>query len=129
MTILKGGPLLFACLVGIFAFIGMHEFYGMALPGRGIESWLAAVLSAVIIFIPFLGKEHLATGAMALLFLAFALLFLFRIKDIADAAREIALAMMAFLYIPFLLMHLVMLRQTIFGVQWLFVIMLIVMIN
>jgi phosphatidate cytidylyltransferase len=101
----------------------------MALPGRVVEAWLAAVLSAVFIFVPFLGKEHLATGVMAALFLAFALLFLFRIKDIDDAARETALAMMAFLYIPFLLMHLVMLRQTSYGVQWLFIIMLIVMTN
>ena len=63
------------------------------------------------------------------LFLAFALLFLFRIRDIADAAREVAYAVLAFIYIPFLLMHLVMLRQTTYGVQWLLVIMLIVMTN
>lgn len=107
----------------------MHEYYGMALPARSIEAWPAALFSAVFIFVPFLGKERLATGIMAALFLSFALLFLFRIKDIADAARETALAMLAFLYIPFLLMHLVMLRQIVFGVQWLFVIMLIVMIN
>jgi phosphatidate cytidylyltransferase len=37
--------------------------------------------------------------------------------------------MLAFLYIPFLLMHLVLLRQTPFGVKWLFLIMLIVMTN
>ncbi|HEY5523266.1 MAG TPA: phosphatidate cytidylyltransferase, partial [Desulfuromonadaceae bacterium] len=45
------------------------------------------------------------------------------------AAREVAFALLAFLYIPFLLMHLVQLRQTHFGIQWLFVIMLIVMSN
>src|SRR6185369_411464 len=48
---------------------------------------------------------------------------------IETAAHEVAFALLAFLYIPFLLMHLVLLRQTSFGIQWLFVIMLIVMTN
>ncbi|HEY4744104.1 MAG TPA: phosphatidate cytidylyltransferase [Desulfuromonadaceae bacterium] len=129
MTILKGGALLFATLLAFFAFIAMIEFYRMALPDRGMESWLAAFCAAALIFVPFAGQERLALAAIALLFLAFSLLFLFRIRAIGDAAREVAYAMLAFLYIPVLLMHLVMLRQTPYGVQWLFVIMLIVMTN
>ena len=101
----------------------------MALPGRTIEAWLAAASGTLFIFIPFLGDDRLLLGGIAALFLAFALLFLFRIRDIADAAREVAYAMLAFLYIPFLLMHLILLRQTTNGVQWLFVILLIVMTN
>ena len=107
----------------------MREFYRMALPDRAPESWLAAACGACLMFVPFLGTERLALAGIALLFLAFALLFLFRITDIAHAAREVSYATMAFLYIPFLLLHLVMLRQTAYGVQWLFVIMLIVMTN
>lgn len=115
--------------MGLFVFIGMREFYRMALPDRGLESWMAAACGAALMLVPFLGPERFALAAIALLFLAFALLFLFRIKDISNAAREIAYATLAFLYIPFLLMHLVMLRQTAYGIQWLFVIMLIVMTN
>jgi phosphatidate cytidylyltransferase len=59
----------------------------------------------------------------------FSFLFLFRIRTIETAAQEIAFALLAFIYIPFLLMHLVLLRQTDFGIQWMFVIMLIVMTN
>jgi phosphatidate cytidylyltransferase len=59
----------------------------------------------------------------------FSFLFLFRIRSIESAAREISFALLAFIYIPFLLMHLVLLRQTGFGIQWMFVIMLIVMTN
>lgn len=129
MAILKGGPLLFACLVAILAFLGIHEFYRMALPERTFEVWPAAICGTMLIFFPFLAAERLALAGVALLFLAFGLLFLFRIRDIADAAREVAFALLAFLYIPFLLMHLVMLRQDAFGVQWLFVLMLIVMSN
>jgi phosphatidate cytidylyltransferase len=129
LTIIKGGSLLFAGLLGVFAFIGTREFYRMALPGRDVESWLAACCSALFIFIPLFNDSRLFLGAVACAFLLFALLYLFRIGEIADAAREVAHATLAFVYIPVLLMHLVMLRQTAFGVEWLLLIMLIVMTN
>jgi phosphatidate cytidylyltransferase len=129
LSILKGGPVVFACLLSIFTLIGMHEFYRMALPGRTLEAWLAATCGGVFIFIPFLSGEQLALAGITALFLAFALLFLFRIRNIAHAAQDIAYAALGFLYIPLLLMHLVMLRQTTYGWQWLLVIMLIVMTN
>ena len=129
LTIIKGGPLLFAGLLGIFTFIGIREFYSMALPDRTFESWPAAVCGTLLIFVPFFSDERLLLCGITLLFLGFALLFLFRIREISDAAREVAFATLAFLYIPFLLMHLVMLHRTPYGVQWLLVIMLIVMTN
>jgi phosphatidate cytidylyltransferase len=107
----------------------MHEFYRMALPERLIEVWPAAVCATILIFVPFLGGERLVLGGITAFFMAFALLFLFRIREITYAARDIAYAALAFLYIPFLLMHLVLLRQTPYGIQWLLVIMLIVMTN
>ncbi len=109
--------------------MGMYEFYRMALPDRTVEIWPAAVCGAMMMFIPFFGGDRLALAIITALFLAFALLFLFRVRDITTAARDIAYAVLGFLYIPFLLMHLVMLHQTAHGWQWLLVIMLIVMTN
>ena len=113
----------------MFSFIGIYEFYRMALPERTVEIWPAACCGAMMIFIPFMGGERLALAGITGIFLAFVLLFLFRIRDITTAAREIAYVVLGFLYIPFLLMHLVMLHQTAYGWQWLLVIMLIVMTN
>lgn len=127
MIILKGGVHLFACLLALFSCIGIFEFYGMALPGRNIEKWLAAPFGSALIFLPLAVDSRLTLAAIALLFLIFGLLFLFRIRDIADAAREVSYAILAFIYVPFMLMHLVILRQARFGVEWLLVIMLIVM--
>lgn len=101
----------------------------MALPGRSVESWLAALTGSSLIFAPFAARDSLILSGIGVLFLVFSLLFLFRIREIADAAREVAYAVLAFIYVPFLLLHLVLLRQTHFGVQWLLVIMLIVMTN
>lgn len=129
LIIVKGGPFSFAALLAVFSCIGTVEFYRMAMPTRKLESYLAALSGAALLFTPFAVGDRLTLTFVGLLFLAFALLFLFRIRDIADAAREVACAVLAFIYIPFLLMHLVMLRQTPYGVQWLLVIMLIVMTN
>jgi phosphatidate cytidylyltransferase len=115
--------------LSVFSFIGIYEFYRMALPERMLEVWPAALCGALMTFIPFSGGERLALACLAGLFLAFALLFLFRVRDITTAARDIAYAVLGFLYIPFLLMHLVMLHRTAYGWQWLLVIMLIVMTN
>lgn len=101
----------------------------MALPRRTLESWVAAVSGAALIFLPLMAGEKLALGGVAVLFLTFSLLFLFRLETVEDAAREIAYATLCFLYIPFLLMHLVMLHRTPYGWQWLLVLMLIVMTN
>lgn len=101
----------------------------MALPGRFVESCLAAFCGIVLIFVPLLGDQSLILPAVIGIFFLFTLLFLFRIRNIADAAHEVAFAILAQLYIPLLLMHLTMLRQTPYGVQWLIVIMLIVMSN
>jgi phosphatidate cytidylyltransferase len=116
-------------MLAFFSFIGIVEFYRMALPERSFEVWLAALSGASLIFAPFAADNRLILTGIGLLFLVFALLFLFCIREIADAAREVAYAILAFIYIPFMLMHLVMLRQTELGVQWLMVMMLIVMTN
>jgi len=115
--------------VALFSAIGITEFYRMALPERRVELPLAAVAGSALVFIPLAGNDKLVLSGIGLLFIGFSLLFLFRVRTIDTAAREVAFALLAFLYIPFLLMHLVQLRQSPFGIQWLFVVMLIVMTN
>lgn len=129
MIVLKGGTVLLACLLALLSAVGIAEFYKMALPERKLELPLAALAGSALIFIPLTGNDTLILPGIGLLFVGFSLIFLFRVRAIDTAAREVAFALLAFLYIPFLLMHLVQLRQTPFGIQWLFVMMLIVMTN
>lgn len=109
--------------------IGIAEFYRMAMPDRKFESYLASFAGAALVFIPLAHDNKLVLFAITLLFLLFSLIFLFRIRTIERAALDISYAILAFIYIPFLLLHVVMLRETTFGIKWLFVIMLIVMTN
>ncbi|MHB8122043.1 MAG: phosphatidate cytidylyltransferase [Desulfuromonadaceae bacterium] len=129
MIVLKGGALLFAAMLALVAAIGIYEFYRMAMPTRKMELWLAAPAGSALLFLPLFNDDKLTVAAIGLLFVVFSLLFLFRIRSVDTAAREVAFALLAFLYIPFMLMHLVQLRQTPFGIEWILVIMLIVMTN
>ena len=129
LIVLKGGTFVFACLLGLLSVLGIAEFYRMSMPERKLELWLAAPAGSALIFLPLVGNDKLILSAIGLLFITFSLLFLFRVRSIDTSAREVSFALLAFLYIPFLLMHLVMLRLTPFGIQWLFVFMLIVMSN
>lgn len=99
----------------------------MALPGRYIEGWVTAVGSVMLLFLPFSHDLRLTIGYLALLFLSLGLLFLFRVREIADVARETAFALFACMYVPFMLMHLVELRLSNYGISWLLLIMFIVM--
>jgi phosphatidate cytidylyltransferase len=101
----------------------------MSMPDRVTDAWLAAASGTALIFMPLSGDSRLIPAMVAFLFLAFAMHFLFHLRDISKSAQEVAYAILAFVYVPFLIMHLVMLRQTPYGVEWLIVIMLIVMTN
>lgn len=116
-------------MLAVFSAVGIAEFYRMAMPTRKIERWLAVPAGSALLFLPLIGNDKFIAPAVGLLFIGFSFLFLFRIRSIETAAREMAFALLAFLYIPCMLMHLIQLRQTTFGIQWIFVIMLIVMTN
>ncbi len=117
----------FSGLMVIVALIGLYEYCRMALPGRKIETALA-VLSAVPICLAVWSRDFtalLAVLTVAALF--FYLVFLFRIGDIRESAGETALLVLGLFYVPFLMSHLGLLRMMPHGIQWIFLMMVIVM--
>lgn len=109
----------------------------MALPGRTAVGYVASLLGALVVFV-FVSPVSLTrlvplpagSGvlfALAVLFLAVAIFFLFNIKDISQSAAETALVWSGFAYVPLLLSHLVLLRALPNGIQWVFLMLLIVM--
>jgi phosphatidate cytidylyltransferase len=102
------------------------EFFRMALPGRRTGGVLASVVGAVffITLVSPILPTHLTIAVLVLIFCLFSLL---RINDIKVAAGETALFLLGVLYIPLLLSHLVLLREMPLGVQWIFLLLVIVM--
>lgn len=125
--ILKSSPFQFALLIFLLALLGLDEFYRMALPGRKGEGKLAALCGALPLLTLLFDQKFLPLLALTSLVLLFCLVFLFRPREIREAAGEAALLFMGFCYVPLLLAHLVLIRTLPHGVSWLFLIMVIVM--
>jgi len=73
-----------------------------------------------------------AAGGVAMLVgvvLALTVLFLFRYQDLATVGRDLALTAFGLLYVPLLLGHAGLLRQLEHGREWVFLVLLIVMIS
>ena len=107
--------------------LGLAEFYRMALPER---KWvgLAAAIAGALLPLALLSPDRTTfLLALTLPIIAFGLVFLFTFRDIKAAAGEVALLFMGFFYVPLLLGHLLLLRGLPMGVQWIFLLILIVM--
>ena len=107
--------------------LGLAEFYRMALPERKGAGLAAAFAGSLL---PLALLSHNRTTlllALTLSIITFGLVFLFTFRDIKAVAGEVALLFMGFLYVPLLLGHLLLLRGLPMGVQWLFLLSLIVM--
>ena len=124
---MKGSVLLFSCLVAFLSLVGLYEFYQMALPGRRFESILA-ILSGIPVCLAVWSNEFvLLLFALTLAVLIFSLVSLFRIKDIRKSAGDVALLFLGILYVPFLLSHLGLIRMLPNGIEWIFLLLVIVM--
>ena len=128
LFILKANVLLFGGFIALISCVGLFEFYSMALPERKSERVLAIAAGGLLpLTLLADGTHSLFVAAVALLFLLFALVFLFRINDITKVAGELALLLTGFLYVPFLLGHFILLRQSPHGISWIFFLLIIVM--
>lgn len=128
LLILRGSPVLFTSFVLLVSFVGLTEYYGMALPSRRTEGLLAAATGAFLPCFLLPGIDPMLFPAyLTLLLLLFCLHFLFRFRDVKLAAGETALVCFGFLYVPLLLSHLVLLRLGPDGIKWIFFLLVIVM--
>lgn len=129
LIILKGAAWHFGLLLVVFSVIGLHEFFAMALPDRKSELLPFALYGGLAVCTPLLADGRLFIMSAAVFFLLATFHFLFRLRSIETAGRDVGLVCTAFLYVPFLLAHLLMIRLLPQGTSWLFLIMLIVMTN
>lgn len=127
LLILKGGVFLFTCFVLLLTFLGLTEFYRMALPEGKWERLVASLAGAALPLALLFPDRSRLLFALTILVLLSCLHFLFRIRDIRQSAGEAALFLMGFLYVPLLLGHLMLLRGLPYGIQWIFLVIVIVM--
>src|SRR4051794_11752102 len=112
----------FAGLVLVVSFLGLLEFYGMALPHRKAEGSAAALAGASLPLVAVFHPDFLLPS-LILFFLVFGLVFLFRIGDIGRVGQDAGILFSGLLYIPLLLSQLLLLRMQPYGIQWIFLLL------
>jgi phosphatidate cytidylyltransferase len=131
LFIAKAAPGLFAGLLCMLVAIGLHEFYAMALPRERRGEALLAValgvtLAAATLFCP---HPQAGQGTLVAVVLTLTILFLFRYRTLEAVGRDLALTVFGLCYVPLLLAHAGLLRQLEQGREWVFLVLLIVMVS
>ena len=127
LILLKGGVGAFAGMAFVFSLLGLDEFYRMTLPHRAMERVLAALTGACLPLVLLYGDFRAGMALLAGLVLVSAILLLFRLREMPRMAADLALVWAGFLYVPFLLSHLVLARALPHGVAWVFILFFVVM--
>ncbi len=120
----------FTMLISLVAAAGLHEFYQMTLPGqRCAERGLAIAFGTFLVPLCVrFGMQVLFPG-LTLALLGFGLIFLWRHGDLQRVIVQLALLFFGFVYIALTLSHLVLLRSLPSGLQWIYLVLLIVMVS
>jgi len=121
-------PFVFLLLVCVVAVLGLFEFYAMALPAsRRPERFLAVAAGTAFVLLLGLQQAVFLQGALTLAVLFFAIVFLFRFRDLSSVVQQMALLLFGFLYVSLLLGHLGLLRGLPHGREWVYLVLLLVM--
>ena len=99
----------------------------MALPNRKRSGPILAGVGALLPLFLSPGSGAQLAVFLTAVTLSAALFYLFSVNDLKKSAPEFALTISGLLYVPLLLGHLVPLRELPHGVQWIFLLLLLVM--
>lgn len=127
LLLLKGSFFLFVGFLLLLTLLGLLEYYRMALPERRGMGFAASIAGALLLLAFLCPDITIFLPAFTMAVICFGLFFLFTFRDIKTAAGEVALLFMGFLYLPLMLGHLLLLRGMPYGIQWIFLLIVIVM--
>jgi phosphatidate cytidylyltransferase len=119
----------FLALMLLTCLLAQREYQVMALPGRAVPEGAVSIAGGFG-FLLSIGQGEFLTAIIifALTLLLVATLFLFRHTDIQKVTGEFGLTMLGFCYLPLLLSLVVLLFNRPDGRQWVFFVLLVVML-
>jgi phosphatidate cytidylyltransferase len=112
---------LFAIFIAFVILMGMMEYCRMVLSDLD-PSWLLPVLILAVL-IPaaaYAGDPRIILGALSLSFIVISLIFIFRSRHGHFDVPWFGKLILGFVYVPFLLSHLILVRGAEKGIQWIF---------
>ncbi len=119
---------LFTLLVAVILFLSLVEFNRMGLGyEHRLEQWFSAAVGAAVAPLLFFHQTAWLFPLMTAALLLFSLLFLFRLPEITEVHNRLGWIILGLVYLPFLLGHLVLLRQLSQGREWIFLTLIVIM--
>jgi phosphatidate cytidylyltransferase len=127
LVILKGGRIGFALLVGLAAAVGLLEYHALFLPRETPGAKATGLILGLAVIGSFCTKDIGATaGMLVAAFLGSAVVCLVRFKPGDAMAVVLYRQVMGFVYVPFLLGHLILVRDWNRGIIWAFFLLAVV---
>ena len=129
VVIRYGGEAAFASLVLIVSLLGLWEYYAMVLtPGQRAFGWTGLVAGFFLLVGVSVGGAQALPPIIAFLFMGIAIILLLRFGKENEEAISDALTRLicGVIYVPFLLSHLVLIRNYDDGAVWIFFVLAVV---
>jgi phosphatidate cytidylyltransferase len=121
LLILKGGRTGFALVVGLTATVGLLEYHGLFLPRQSSAAKGIGLILGLAVIGSFYTKHMGATSGMLFLaFLGLALVCLAQFSPGGSMAVVLCRQVTGLVYVPFLLGHLMLIRDWNKGIIWAF---------
>jgi phosphatidate cytidylyltransferase len=119
LVILEGGRTSLASLVGLTAVIGLLEYHALVLPGEAIAAKGVGLMVGLAMVWCFYKADVIAIcGMFALALLVSAVMCMARFRPGASVAETMSRQVMGIVYVPFLLGHLILIRDWNKGIVW-----------
>lgn len=127
LVVLKGGRTGLALLVGLTAMLGLWEYYALFLPGEPVAAKGAGVLFSLALIGSFYTEDiGASSGILALVFMGLAVISLARFKPGTSMGSILSRHVTGFVYVPFYLGHLILIRDWNNGLIWTFFVLAVV---
>ena len=127
LVILEGGRIGFAFLVALAAVIGLLEYRALVLPGEMVaEKGVGVILCLALMASFYKGDVIAICGMLVVVLFISAVLCMARFRPRPSAGNVLSRQIMGFIYVPFLLGHLILIRDWNRGITWTFFVLAVV---
>ena len=127
LLVWKGGRFCFSLVVGLLAAIGLLEYYAMVMSRDTVALKAAGLVFSIALIATFyLGGLGVTPAALVLSFFGSAMICLLRFDLQISVPEMLYKQVTGLIYIPFLLGHLILIRDWDQGVAWIFVLMAVI---
>jgi phosphatidate cytidylyltransferase len=114
-----GPPVVLFLMVFLATFLGLREFYQLALPNsKRIERWVGIGLGLILCILISYGDVNIAFPFFVLLLLFLSILFMVTSQNLSSAIPHIGITLLGIFYIGYLLSHVFLIRKMVDGTNW-----------